>query len=123
MDQEWIELALNRWTIFYAGGIFFLLRTLKTFKPLDQNGLYRRLLPFMPEVLGLAGAFFGALPVVDGQPLPLKLAAGLWCAYLAKGFRKFLAQTVLGIDQKLEAGQKPAGELAADLLDRQEKGK
>lgn len=98
-STEWLSLALNKWTVFTAGGIFFLMRTLSS-SALDSNKVYGRFRPFIPEALGLASAFLGGLPVVEGQAIPIKIAAGLWCAYFAKSFHKFLQRTVVGVDHR-----------------------
>jgi len=90
------ELALNKWTLFVAGGIFFLARALDDAPFLAQNPVTRRLLPFVPEALGIAAAFAGGLPVVDGQPAAIKVAAGLWCAFLGENFVKILDRVILG---------------------------
>ncbi len=96
--EAWIGLALNKWTVFTAGGIFFVMRTLTSVHEINENRLFGRIRPFIPEVLGLLSAFTGGLPIVEGQSIPIKIAAGLWCAYFAKSFHKFLQRTVVGID-------------------------
>jgi len=90
------ELALNKWTLFVAGGIFFLARALDDAPWFARNPVTRRLLPFVPEALGIAAAFAGGLPVVDGQPAAIKVAAGLWCAFLGENFVKILDRVILG---------------------------
>lgn len=101
-----IDLAFDRWTLLIAGGIYLFLRTLNGFEPISKLGVYRRILPLLPESLGVAAAFLGGIPFVEGKPAVIKIAAGLWCAYLAQRFRKLLGQTVLGDDAKLEAARK-----------------
>lgn len=115
LDQ--LKNVFDQWTLLHAMGIWLLLRLLKS-TPLDGVTMYRRILPFLPEIIGVSSALLGGLPLVADQGLPIKIAGGLWCAYLAKGSRKFLAQTVLGIDPKIEANQKSAAALAAELTEK-----
>jgi hypothetical protein len=100
--QGLADLALNKWTLLTAGGIFLLLRVLKD-TPIAKLGIYRRLLPVLPEMFGVAAAFGGGIPSVDGQPVVIRIAAGLWCGYVAQRGHKLLGQAILGDDPKLEA--------------------
>lgn len=104
-----IKLAFDQWTLFTAGAIFMLLRMFQA-TPIGRHHFYRRILPFLPEGLGCIAAFAGGIPVVDGQPIALKVAAGLWCGYAAQRFHKFLGQTLLGDDPKIGAGAAPPQE-------------
>lgn len=104
-----MDLAFDEWTLLVAGGIYLFLRMLHDFKLISKLTVYRRLLPVFPEVLGVAAAVLGGIPVVDGKPIIIKIAAGLWCAYLAQRFRKILGQTILGDDTKLEAARTKEG--------------
>jgi len=65
-----IALALNKWTLFTAGGIFLILRTLSALEWLNRSQAYRRFLPLLPEALGMAAAFCGGIPIVDSEPYP-----------------------------------------------------
>lgn len=94
-----VELALNKWTLLMAGGVFFAVRILNGLTFLSKRAWYRRILPFLPDALGCGAAISGGIPVVADQPLILQLAAGLWCGYLAQRFHKVLGQTVLGDDK------------------------
>lgn len=99
--QGLIDLALNKWTLMTAGGVFFLIRVLSQL--LSKVGWYRRLLPVLPELLGVGATLAGGNPAVSDQPVVLKVAAGLWCGYLAQRFHKVLGQTILGDDQSIES--------------------
>jgi hypothetical protein len=92
-----VELALDKYTLLIAGGIFILLRMIKA-TPLAKTGIYWRVLPVLPEALGCLAAVTGCMPAVADQPLAIKIAAGLWCGYLSQRFHKVLGQTVLGDD-------------------------
>ena len=116
---EALVLVLNKWSIIVAGGIFLSLRTLSSVRWLNRNQAYRRGLPFLPEAFGITAAFFGGFPPVDGMPWPIKVAAGVWCAYFAKNFRAFLKRTIVGHD-KLIKGKKTLAEVAAEELDDEE---
>lgn len=98
-----IEIGLNKWTLLTAGGVYFLLRVLNQLDFVSKRNLYRRLLPVLPESLGVAATIAGGNPAVEGQPLVLKIAAGLWCGYLAQRFHKVLGQTILGDDRSITA--------------------
>lgn len=90
-------------TLLVAGGIFLLLRSLQALKWLSNRPTYRRLLPILAEVLGVTAALTGGLPAVQDQPIPIKIAAGIWCAYLSQKFRKILGQSILGDDRVIAA--------------------
>ena len=98
-----IELALNKWTLMTAGGVYFLIRVFSQLDFISKRNLYRRLLPVLPEMLGVVATFAGGNPAVADQPAVLKIAAGLWCGYLAQRFHKVLGQTILGDDKSITA--------------------
>jgi len=98
--QELIAIGFDKWTLLTAGGIFILLRALQK-TALAKWNWYRRSLPIIPECLGIASAIFGGLPVLEGQSVVLKIAAGLWCGYLSQRFHKVLGQTILGDDKSI----------------------
>lgn len=98
--QGLIDLALNKWTLMTAGGVFFLIRVL-TQTPLSKLNFFRRILPILPEILGVAATIAGGNPAVAEQPIVLKIAAGMWCGYLAQRFHKVLGQTILGDDKAI----------------------
>lgn len=100
--QGLVDLALNKWTLLTAGGVYLLLRVFHS-TPLARWGPYRRALPVLPEALGVAAAFAGGIPAVEGQPVAIRIAAGLWCGYVAQRGHKLLGQTLLGDDPKLES--------------------
>lgn len=114
---EMLAIALNAWTLLVAGGIFLGLRALQGFKWLSNRPAYRRLLPILPEALGVLAAFTGGLPAVAGQPIAIKVAAGLWCAYLSQKFRKILGQSLLGDDRVI------AAKMMEKMLEKQENEK
>lgn len=91
-----VNLVANTWSLLMAAGIFVLVRALEDAKFLAENPVTRRLLPFLPEGLGIAAAFLGGLPAVDGQPAAIKIAAGLCCAYMGENFGKLLGRVILG---------------------------
>lgn len=105
LSQEFsaaLEIAMSRWAFIVAGAIYFLLRLLSE-TPLNDMPWYRRwVLPFLPEVLGVGIYVFAPIPGVE-EPWLIRAALGLWCAYLAQKFRKFLGQTVLGDDPQVAA--------------------
>lgn len=105
--DEVLRIALDAWTLLVAGGIYFLLRVFNGFRWLSKRTWYRRLLPVLPEVLGVSASVACGLPAVEGKPLPIKIAAGLWCAYAAQKFQKVLGQSVLGDDRAIVAGLVP----------------
>lgn len=99
---QWLTLAFDKWLLMTSTGIFLLIRALSAVRPLNENGIYRRLLPVLPEVFGVTAALTGGIPIVNDQPLPLKIATGIWCAYLAKNARKVLGQTIIGDDANIK---------------------
>ena len=100
--QGLIDLATDKYTLLTAGGVYLFLRVLVQ-TPVAKWGVYRRILPILPEILGVAAAFAGGIPVVESQPLAIKVAAVLWCGYVAQRGHKLLGQTLLGDDRLLEA--------------------
>jgi hypothetical protein len=95
--QALLDLALDRYTLLVAGGIFFFLRVLRQ-TPIAKWSIYWRALPVLPETIGCLAAVLGGIPAVAGQPILIKIAAGLWCGYLSQRTHKVLGQTVLGDD-------------------------
>lgn len=106
--QGLIELAFDKITMLVAGGIYVLLRFLQKVPRLSDWPPYRRALPIMPEVIGGLVAIFGGLPAVNDQPWVVRIAAGLWCSYLAQKFHKILGQTILGDDRLSLARSEPS---------------
>lgn len=109
--QGLIALALNKWTMLNAGGVFFFLRVVGR-SPIAKFSLYQRLLPVLPEAMAIGAMLAGGNPVIDKQPLVVKIMAGLWCGYLAQRFHKVLGQTILGDDKAIAAkktARLPAG--------------
>lgn len=100
--QKLVDLALSADMLMTAAGIFALLRALRRFPVVSDRNLYRRALPVLPETLGCLVALSSGLPSLAGQPLPLKIAAGLWTGYLAQRIHKILGQTILGDDASME---------------------
>jgi hypothetical protein len=110
--QGLVDLALNKWTLLTAGGVFFLLRVISQLPWLSTTNAYRRLLPVLPELLAVGATLAGGNPAVDSSPIVLKVAAGLWCGYLAQRFHKVLGQTILGDDRSITATPRAAPESA-----------
>lgn len=102
MDQVHglIEIAFETMTLLYAGAIFILFRMLKK-SPIVKSAVYWRLLPFLPETVGVVIACSGLLPAVAAMPIPAKVAAGIWCGYISQRFHKILGQTILGDDRDI----------------------
>lgn len=96
-----IALGLNKWTLLTAGGVYLLLRVTNQLAFISGRNWYRRILPVAPELLGIAATFAGGNPAVAKAPIVVKIAAGLWCGYLAQRFHKVLGQTILGDDKKI----------------------
>lgn len=103
-----IDYAFEHRTLMCAIGVFLLLRFLNA-TPLGKLAFYRRMLPFLPEAFGVAAAFLGGMPNVVDQGPVLKIAAGLWCGYLAQRAHKILGQTILGDDALIDA--RPIGRI------------
>lgn len=101
-----LALVVDKFSLLVAGAIFMLLRVISA-TPVGNVAIYRRLLPLLPEMLGAATSLVGGLPAVANQPIFVRLAAGIWCGYLAGKFHKVLGQTVLGDDSTLAAAMKP----------------
>lgn len=104
--KSWAAVAFQSWMVFSSVGIFLALRFLSALPWLGERKWYRRILPILPEVFGLAAAFSGAIPILCDQSVSLKVFGGLWCAYLSKSARKILGQTFLGDDSVIEKGKR-----------------
>lgn len=92
-------LAFDAWTLAICGGVYFLLRSIN--RALDGRTWWRRILPFMPDVLGIGLSTAHLVPSVASQPVAIRVAIGLWIGYLAQRFHKLLGQTILGDDANL----------------------
>lgn len=68
-----------------------------------RHPIFRRALPVLPEVLGVAAVVSGAVPIAAALPIGGKVAFGLWTGYLAGKFHKILGQTILGDDRAIES--------------------
>jgi hypothetical protein len=102
--NDLFAILLDQWMLLTAAGVFALFRALSNFDPLARNKWWKRALPLLPEVVGCAAVVLGSVPTLSNHPWPLRAAAGLWVAYLAKSFRKILGQTVLGDDKVISNG-------------------
>ena len=112
------DIALDQWTILVAGIVFLLLRyaTRITHSGNDHvTSIVRRLLPFLPEALGVLISVMGGVPGGAGTPLIIRVAVGLWAAYVATKIHKILGQTVLGDDTRLERAAARLGRKEGDL--------
>ena len=100
--RSFLALAMDTYVLTAAGGVFTVIRALaKT--SLAQVPIYRRILPVLPEALGIAAVLGGGVPAVAAMPIAVKIAVGLWCGYVAQKFQKILGQTVLGDDRAIES--------------------
>lgn len=100
--KSFLALAFNEHVLACAGGVFVLIRAGQKAN-FSTHPLYRRILPLLPEILGVLFVVSGAVPTVAQSPIPLKIAVGLWCSYVAQKFQKILGQTILGDDRHIEA--------------------
>ena len=107
-----VGLVANTWSLLMAAGIFVVTRALEDADVLTRNPVTRRILPFVPEGLGIAAAFAGGLPAVAGQPAVIKIAAGLCCAYMGENFGKLLGRVILGEHPRGPAARGRPGSLA-----------
>lgn len=98
LEEVIVATFFDRYTLMCAAGIFLLLRVLRNVQAISSTGVYRRLLPLLPEALGVGAALAGGLPAIAGKALVIRLSAGLWCGYVATKFHKVLGQTILGDD-------------------------
>lgn len=99
--DEFIRLFCNRHVVMVVGGVYFLLRIFNTIQPIGRSSLYRRLLPFLPEILSYAAILLGSIPELREEHWVIKGAAALWCGYAAQRFHKILGQTILGDDPRI----------------------
>lgn len=102
---SFINLAIDREIIMVAAGIYVLLRLISRFS-FAKIPTYRRVLPFLPEILGCLVVFYGGVSATADLSTAAKIAVGLWCGYLASKFHKILGQTILG-DDHLVASKMP----------------
>lgn len=98
-----VDVAFDQWTLLVAGGVFIFIRMLSQIPLIKKSSIFKRILPVLPEILGSVAAIFGGIPAVQKQHFIVKIAAGLWCGYLAQRFHKILGQTFLGDDNIIEA--------------------
>ncbi len=110
-----LALLYNEWTLYTGVGIFFTIRVLSAVKFISNMNLYRRMLPFLPEALGVAAVFLGSVPSLNDSPTIHKVFGGLGCAWLSKFARKILGQTILGDDKQITA-KKSVAQIAAEEL-------
>lgn len=100
---ELSSLALHRDVLFAAVGVFAALRAIHAWPLLSKTDLYRRVLPILPEVMGIAIAYTGGIPIVAALPESIRIATGFWVGFLSQRAHKVLGQTILGDDPALQA--------------------
>lgn len=94
-----VALCTDTWTLLFCGAIYLGLRSLDGM--LRGSIVWRRVLPFMPEVMSFVLAVCGFVPSCAEEPIAVRIAVAIWMAYVAKNFRKFLGQTILGDDARI----------------------
>lgn len=114
-----LSLVINQWTLYTGAGIFLALRMLGAIKWLNDRSFYRRLLPLLPEALGIAAVFLGSVPSLTSSPIVHKIIGGMACAYVSKLARKLLGQSIIGDDRKIK-GKKSVAQIAAEELNEPE---
>jgi hypothetical protein len=65
----------------------------KAFPQIQKNGVWRRLLPFIPLAVGVASAFLGT---TEADSPGDKVLVGLWIGFIATHGRKLFKQSVMG---------------------------
>jgi hypothetical protein len=94
IEANIMETLLTKEILIAAAAIIALLTTVKVaFPKLDKIRVWRRLLPFVPLVLGVASAF---LATTEAPGVGDKVLIGLWTGFVATSARKLFTQTVLG---------------------------
>jgi hypothetical protein len=103
--------GLIKATAVLSAGIFLVMRTIHSMKWLSKSRWYARLGPLLPPVLGIAGAFGGAVTFDQKPTWVVTVIYGLVAAYSSEKAHKILSQTLLGDDRRLEDGpkRKPRG--------------
>jgi hypothetical protein len=101
--QAVLSIAFDVWTLLVAGGIFLGMRAIQKIPWLPRQGWFKRLQPLLPEAAGIGVGLAGWLPACSQQNIAIRVAAGLWCAYVAQKFRKILGQSLLGDDPIIAA--------------------
>lgn len=102
--KSFVELAFDRNVMLISGGVFTAIRALQKTE-LSKVAVYRRVLPILPETIGVVAVVAGGVPLAAAFPLALKVALGLWCGYVAQKFHKLIGQTILGDDRQIEKAQ------------------
>lgn len=102
---KFIGMAFDPSVVFVAGAIYGAIRATHRLG-VSKHPVFRRALPVLPEVLGVAAVVAGAVPIAATLPVGGKVAFGLWAGYLAGKFHKVLGQTILGDDRAIEAPKK-----------------
>ncbi len=84
-----------------AIGIFLVMRVLHQAKWLSRRRWFARLQPFIPPLLGIAGAFGGGVAFEKPPTVVVTVIYGLIAAYGSEKGHKLLGQTVLGDDKRI----------------------
>ena len=96
-------IAFDVWTLLIAGGIFLGLRSLEKVPWLPSQTWWKMIQPLVPDAAGIGIGLAGWLPACSDKNVAIRIAAGLWCAYVAQKGRKILGQTFLGDDPVISA--------------------
>jgi hypothetical protein len=106
--MDTVKILINEQVLWLAGGIFALLwgagkvPISKTMK-LGKWWLWRDLLPVLPLLLGVAGAFLPGVVDMPPEEWGIRIVFGLWTGFVAAHGRKILKRgTVdrIGPDKK-----------------------
>jgi len=100
------DVAKDPWTYTLAAGLFLFVRYVsRAVEAADHPRLtvvWRRILPLIPELIAVPTVVAGGIPIVADKPIAVRIAVGLWVAYLATKSKKLIGQTMLGDDMILE---------------------
>jgi len=110
-----VEMGTDRWTIVSAVAVYlalrFMTRVIETTRSRKAQRFWLRVLPIAPELIGVPAALFKFIPSVAAENAVMRIALGLWVAYLAQKAHKLLGQTVLGADDRIAETTRPAVEV------------
>ena len=98
---KFVSMAFDASVLLAAAAIYGAIRATHRLG-VASHPVFRRALPILPEVLGVAAVVSGAVPIAAALPVGGKVAFGLWTGYLAGKFHKILGQTILGDDRAIE---------------------
>lgn len=110
------DLAFDGYTLLISGAVYFAIRAV-AHTAIARAHLYRRVLPILPESLGIVAVLLGGVPSSSGQPSVVQIAIGLWIGYVAQRFHKILGQTLLGDDERIQTKALPRPDPALHIDD------